>query len=79
MGEPLILIHVIVPVSNLGDVMGRLNSLGAWLENATDSDPTHVTARIPQESLPKFEKWLSAWLPSVAQCIVVAESGSGKA
>jgi hypothetical protein len=78
MGDPLILVHVIAPIANVGEVMGRLSSLGAWLEGATDSDPTRVAARIPRDSLSKFQKWLSTWLPDVAECIVVSEDGNGQ-
>jgi hypothetical protein len=76
-GEPLVLVHVIAPITNVGDVMGRLSSLGGWLDGYTDSDPTRVTARLPQSSIPKFQKWLAAWLPDVAECIVISEDGRG--
>ena len=79
MGDLLVLIHVIAPIANVGEVMGRLSSLGAHLEGASDSDPTWIAARILQSAFPKFQKWLATWLPDVAECIVVSGDGSGLA
>jgi len=51
--------RVVTPEFCMGEAIGRLSNIGAWLDGqATEDDLSTILARVPIRNMPAYEQWL---------------------
>ena len=72
MSERLASIQVITPLFCIGDVIGKLSSVGAWVDAPSiHGDSGTVLARLPKSAIANFERWLAETSKGRGSCFVV--------